>query len=391
MYGRSPSSQKADVRPISFVLDDQSNAGSQLVTVNLAVRPEDLSRTDSSRMSVQQTLGGAWADSFGPGVPNISLSGHTGWRPAPTGGDGKDGAGRFEFLFSTVFTQWHTLRKNAVSAGKDPSLVKLVYADALDGIVSLVAPVTFSLKRSKQRPLLFQFQVSLTVLSDDIDALDYLTFNSVDPATDKQALQSSGLDSLIASINDLTTYEQTIQNDVDSALVAPARAYLQQSIALYTAVNTAVTNGEQIAGQLVSVAQMTAQAGMNVFRCLSAVVNAPMQVKTDLMSIAGAFSNVFCVLGNALLQQQFYPDYEPLFGSSNCSSTSGGRPLSPLAGTNPFYAYMPSNDPLPVSLTDSARTSLQTMAANDVVLAPMSKSTIQAALTQVQAGMVVTP
>jgi hypothetical protein len=389
MYGRSPSSQKADARPISFVLDDQSSAGASPVSVNLAIRPEDLSRTDTSRISVQQTLGGAWADNFGAGIPTISISGHTGWKPAATGNDTKDGAERFQWLFENVFEKWHSLRGDAVKAGKNPDLVKLVYADSLDSIVSVVAPMSFALRRSKSRPLLFQFQIALTVLSDDIDALDYLTFNSPDPTSDKQALQSAGLDSMVASISQLTSYQQDIQNYIVSTLVAPARYYLQQSVALYNAVNTAVENNDQIASQLIAAARMTAQAGLNVFRTLAAAESASSQVKARLMEVAGAFSNIFCVLGNALLQQQYYPDYDPLFGSSNCSSTSGGRPLSPLSGVNPFYLYSPTSQALPVTLSDSARNTMQTLASNDVVQAPLSQSSIQASLSVIQSGFTV--
>src|SRR3546814_1488395 len=96
---------------------------------------------------------------------------------------------------------------------------------------------------------------------------------------------------------------------------------------------------------------MTAQAGVNLFRTVAAVANLPSQIRSRLMQVAGAYSNIYCVLRNALRQQLFYEDYNPLFGASNCSSTSGGRPISSLAGKNPFYSVVPTQRPLPVSMT----------------------------------------
>src|ERR1035437_1247118 len=46
----------------------------------LTVNPEDLTVTEPSRVAVQQTMGGAWVDSFGPGLRTINISGVTGWR-----------------------------------------------------------------------------------------------------------------------------------------------------------------------------------------------------------------------------------------------------------------------------------------------------------------------
>lgn len=70
----APPSQKAGDRPITFVLEVDGRIASQ---VTLALRPEDLSRTDSSSVTVHHTLAGAWADNFGPGLASIQISGTT--------------------------------------------------------------------------------------------------------------------------------------------------------------------------------------------------------------------------------------------------------------------------------------------------------------------------
>lgn len=379
-----PSSQKADFRPISFVLDDQTT-GSPPVSVNLAIRPEDLTRSDRSRLNVQQTLGGAWGDNFGPGIPLINISGTTGWRRGVS--DGLDGPERFKQLYDQVYSLWHQRRKAAIAAGKDPDLVQLVFADALDNFAVVVAPDTFVLRRSKSRPLMCQYQIAMTVLDQNVDQAAYLQFggNQIDAAIK----QATGLDSLTDSINSLTATIQGISAAIDATLVAPTQEFMNETARLYGAVRGAITAGTGIAGQLISVAQMTARAGINVFRTFAAVANIPTQAKSLLMQVVGAYTNIWCVLRNALNQQIHYPDYSPLFGASNCSSTSGGRPISILSGQNPFYSVVPTQEPLPVQISQTAQNNLSVLASNDPVLSPMSTAEIGAALTQVTNGMAV--
>src|SRR6266403_1669765 len=119
----SPSSQKSGVRPISFVLVDSGNPSGSILASNaltLYIRPEDLTRTATSRISAQQTLGGiAWADNFGRGIPTINISGHTGWRrPDDPALGTDDGVDRFKKLKNQVFNNWHARRQVAIENGK---------------------------------------------------------------------------------------------------------------------------------------------------------------------------------------------------------------------------------------------------------------------------------
>jgi hypothetical protein len=381
-----PTSQKADQRPISFVLDDQTTLGGSPVSVNLAIRPEDLTRSDASRLNVQQTLGGAWGDNFGAGIPTISISGTTGWRP---GADGLDGGERFQQLFDQVYSGWHTARLNAVTAGQDPDKVQLVFSDALDGFTVVVAPNNFVLRRSRSRPLIYQYQIAMTVLDQDVDPGAGLSLFNGSDLLNAATTQQLGLASLTQSINDITAQISNISGAIQSTLVAPVQAFMNETSALYSAVQGAITAGTGIAGQLISVARMTAQAGLNIFHTCAAVANLPTLSKGLLLQVAGAYMNVWCVLKNALNQQLYYPDYSPLFGASNCSSTNGGRPISALAGTNPFYSVAPTTPALPVQLTQSAQLNLSALASNDPVLAPMTTSALGAALQEVTNGMTV--
>ena len=111
----APTDQRAGVRPISFLLDA---GGSLSDPVMLKVRPEDLTRTEPSRITVHQTLGrdrSGWADNFGAGLPTVTIAGHTGWRDT---GTGEDGVKAFERLNTLVMQSYHAARQAAISVGR---------------------------------------------------------------------------------------------------------------------------------------------------------------------------------------------------------------------------------------------------------------------------------
>ena len=384
-----PSTQKAGDRPISFVLDD----GKTVTSVDLVIRPEDLTRADPSRLSVQQTLGPSpWADNFGPGITQINISGHTGWRRTE-GSDG-DGGERFQRLYDSVYKQWHAKRKAAAAAGDDPDRVQLIFSDVLDDISVVVAPTNFTLRRSRSRPLLFQYQIALTVIDPNVGqywqmggALGYLT--RAGAAAGGGLLESLGLESLTASVNRITAMIGQARQFINSTILGPITKFMGQTARLYGAVRGAISAGLQTAGALIRVAQTITQAGVNIFRTLAAVASIPSLAKSMLMQVAGAYSNILCVLRNALRQKKYVQDYSDLYGSSNCSSTAGGRPISRLAGVNPFYNVVPTGGALPVSVSKSAQQSLVSLANADPVLAPMSVSTLGATVSQVTNGLVI--
>jgi hypothetical protein len=130
----TPQSQKSDAKPISFHLLDPG-ASAPVTDITLFVRPEELTRTDPSRTSVTQTLGGAWGstwgskwgDEFGAGIATINISGTTGWR---TDSDAKDGLQRLTDLKTLVFDKWHAGRLAAYKNDMDPNTVQLIFTRA---------------------------------------------------------------------------------------------------------------------------------------------------------------------------------------------------------------------------------------------------------------------
>lgn len=358
---------------------------SQARTITLAIRPQELTRTDPSRIQVTQTLAGAWSDNFGPGIGSIVISGHTGWHRSQEGTDTPDGLQRFKNLRTQVFDEWHSRKQNAVNAGRDPDQIQLIFADKLDDFAVVVQPNTFIMRRSKSQPLLVVYQISLTILSTTIDPVNATTPKLI--ANSPSDLQAAALKSLNSSITNLQTYLQDIQNFIDSTLATPVKGFMTTTAKLYTTVSNNINQASAIADELVHIAHLTAQTGMNAIRTVAAIAGLPSFTKARLMQVAGEYSNIFCVLRNAFTQQAFYPDYSPLYGSSNCSSTNGGGPPTQFPDTNPFFAVVPANPPLPVTVNPAALQGMQTIAANDLVQAPLSEAQLASTLTSINAGL----
>jgi exosortase/archaeosortase len=379
-----PSPQDSGARPISFVLRDNSAVNS---AVTLYIRPEDLTRTDSSRINPQQTLGGTiWADNFGPGMPTINIAGHTGWRrpsdpSAPNSAN--DGVDRFLQLKNVVFTNWHAQRQIAITSGKDPdTAIHLEFVDHLDQFACVVAPMSYVLRRSRSRPLLMQYQLSMIVTSDQVTTDTTLPPDPVLTSAQKMAIATS---SISGSINTLTSAINAVRSFIDNSIATPIAAFLEKTSAVFTAVNAVGL----VTDSLVAVARLTAQCGQNIFRSLAAISGLPNLVRQQIMQVAAAFSNVLCVIENVLTPPRTYPDYDPLYGSSNCSSTSGGRAASAFIGLNPFQYTNPQQTPDAAVATTKAQTVMSQLAATDVVRSPPTLAQCGSIAAVVAAGILI--
>lgn len=364
----TPTSQRADARPISFLLEDLENAN-ELTSVSLVIRPEDLTHTEPSRLSTQQTLDGAWVDNFGPGLRTISITGHTGWRGQLSGRmdsvGTKDGFALFKELHDTVYRAWHAKREQAIKSGRDPNKVQLIFADLLDEMVVVVAPVSFVLRRSRTRPLLLQYQISLTVLAD----LGEQAVKDLLPTVDEQAVPESLRDSL----EKLSEWSRDIADLIDGSLGLASKEFMDTTTdvlrATQATVDSVTGSVDTVAASAIGVAKNLTQAGKNIFQTVAAVASVPVHVKARCMEIAAAYGNAFCTLSNAFRVRHLFPDYSALYGASYCSSTTGGRPLSPLRNENPLYRLEPARPAPPVMQTPEAQQATEALATVDVLLA----------------------
>lgn len=376
MFGQSPpTDQRAGTRPISFLLED---AGSLSQPVTLAVRPEDLTRTESTRATVHQTLGrepSGWVDFFGEGLPSVTIAGHTGWR-ASAGGAGLDGFGSFEALNQLVQHDFAAAKQNAINRGADPGSVKLIFVDMLDNFVWSVTPQQFVLRRSKSRPLLYQYNIALQAISTRIDnPLMVVPFlGSITGGLDALGRVIAGIEGFASSIIGMVNRAVSF---VDSGLMYVSgivHRFTTEANRVLGAVNGvvgSVTGGfTRLANRAIEIAYDLASVGRNTFRTLSNIRNLPSDLRTELGRVSSAFNEVACIFKNSLRPRKTYDNYDGLYGASNCSSTTGGRPASQYASSNPFSLLQPERDP--VTLSSAAQSSMVVMKRSDPVLAPMT-------------------
>ncbi len=373
--GATPTSQKD--RRIAFLLEVD---GAVVEEVTLSLRPEELTRTDTSRTTVHHTLGGAWADSFGPGLPTIQISGTTGWR----GGQDGDGEARWKRLRDGTFNAWHNRRREAIQQGRDPANIRLIFADALNGFAVEVVPMALTLRRSRSRPLLFAYAMTLQVVSENADQLRFLQGGARNDAAGGVGGFFAAVTGAIARIRGAI---QGVTGWVQANLVAPVRAFLGMAQGVFSGVLGIVRDTRNLVGSVLTIPALVAQAGTSLFRTIAAVASLPAQIKADVMGVAGAFVSVLCFLLRARATRLAYADYTGFYGASGCSSLSGGRPVSPLAGTNAL-ATLPSVPSVPgLAVSSTGAAGLRTLAGSDPVLRPMNDNQIATALAQVNGGV----
>jgi hypothetical protein len=369
-----PSSQQN--KPISFILLEDGNP---IAEQDLIIRPEEMTRQEPSRNNVQNTLGGAWIDSFGPGVASITLNGHTGWR----GTASEDGFAIFKRLRETVFVQWHSARAAREQSLRDPDDVQLVFVDQLNDFASVVSPQQFQLRRHKSRSLLSQFQISLVELGpfDKVRAkeLQDPIVAAIDNPRRQKLAQESVKQTVKKNKGLLGEISAGIAGLTSGAATAATRV-LELSNKLLVKVDEiageAVENIDTASRPLLIAADAIHKASANAFAIMAMPSNIAAHAKHTLMRISGNLMDARCNLKNGFDRLFEFPDFSDVFGASMCSSTGGGRPHSPWAEENPFLRIFPATSPV-VTIDSSAQSAIGTLSALDGVNTP-GDQTIQA-------------
>lgn len=122
----------------------------------LLVNPEDLQIEEPSRSAVTQTLGGAFVTDFGQGLPNVTISGTTGYKTKRnTEGVLLDGYEEFEKFRREIYRQF--VERN------DPTLYAYWY-NWEDNEYYRIQPSSFRMMRNKNEPLLYRYEFRFTCL-----------------------------------------------------------------------------------------------------------------------------------------------------------------------------------------------------------------------------------
>lgn len=359
----APPSQK--FRQISFTLSG-TPGGDGDAQFSFIIRPEELTHTEPSRMSVQQTLGGAWLDSFGAGVSTITLSGHNGWR----GGALVSGEDLFFSLRAACFVGWHEARADAIAAGNDPDTVKLYFTDNLDDITAVVAPVSFTLHRSKSSPLLIRYQIELKVLADASESKSI--FDQIIDGLSNPLRWLASVTGLGTIINQIQTY-LTIGQAVFGAAVGAVRQFVNIGVQLIGSISDIAAEvrgvfSDSTAG-ILTIGISYSRAASTAFQVLADDDTLSDNDRLPLMAMASAFNGAACSMANGFDLIPSYDDFSSLRGESTCSSTAGGDPPSifTVAGANPFAYLFPASG-APVIVTADASQALAALQGDPLAM-----------------------
>ena len=155
-----------------------------------------------------------------------------------------------------------------------------------------------------------------------------------------------------------------------------------------TSTISAVKNGiGQTVNNLVGIAKGIAQTGINIFRTVAAIKSLPGYLKHSLAQVAAAYTEAFCILRNSLRPRNTYDDYTGLYGASNCSSTTGGRPASAYVSSNAFALMQPEAQP--VDISPRAVSSMSSLNRYDPALAPVPIQTMGRYVTDINNGITI--
>ncbi|WP_293372286.1 hypothetical protein [Nevskia sp.] len=380
----TPTSQKSDQRPIGFTLlqNGQIVPGGQLT---LIIRPEELSRDEPSRLSVQQTIGGAYLDHYGVGISTISIQGNTGWRA----GIAEDGGQHFQRLRASIFHRWHELREEQQGRG-DPDRVEMIFTDTLDEIAVVVAPQSFRLQRSKTKPLLYQYAMKMVVLRDaavppvPVAEFERRSAGRVGSAA-MEALATSmitraALAAEVRTLFDPATRVLADLVDGSAAILGAVMGLTQAGIDAFDAVSAPV----------IFASRQVELATRNLVQALIEPLALTERIKRTLREVYSNAAEAYCNLTNSFQPNGQYLDFTGLFGASNCSSTTGGRPLSDFAGENPFLSLYPSRS-APVMLSLDAQSAINEATQDVLILQTRSPQSLMDLVRRISAGIVVEP
>lgn len=375
--GPAPTDQRAGIRPIAFMLNNQRQFSQQVL---LNVRPEDLTRNEPTRAAVHQTLGSGsavgWVDNFGPGLPSVTINGHTGWRTAA--GTGMDGAAAFEALHKLVEVDYFNAKQAAVDSGRDPSAVQLIFIDTLDKFTWAVVPTQFTLRRSKSRPLLFQYQINLQAVDVNVGSVPVSLPPTVNP--------SNAIIALDKSIAILSGTQPGLRGYLTSLFGSPAVAdFLTTAVSVFNVARQAYAAYKAADGNIISMALQFSGAGANLINALVSTGLLPPAIAAGLMQVGAAFNEIRCIFTNALTAFSTYQNYTGLYGASNCSSTVGGRPASVYAGQNVFALTAAAQSP--VGVTTQASAGLNSLNGMDQALSPVSMAEMLRNVGYVNSGV----
>lgn len=338
-----------ETKRITFLLIDKEGTnifpGGVIARHTLKINPEDYTLDWPSRSAVVQTLGGAVIDDFGLGLPIISIRGTTGWgRRSEV--DPVDGFSSFQDLFSNIYRAYHEIRGTVRDEGRNPDAITLLVIDEVNfgesDKVKTSLPVfschftNFRLSRSKSRPLLFQYDLTLTVV--DTDANEKTTAAQDEIAASLRQLEGRDADKIGLLLDAFASNKAKIADLPNSAGLSVGNITVGDIANTirngYDAATKVLQNIEDIKGGVTSAVQnVTSQ----IARVQGAIVKVTRAVQENFLlnqtaEVVGEINRLLesaYTLQCALKRVSFgspLPRITALNGAGTCSSSVGTAP-----------------------------------------------------------------
>lgn len=130
------------------------------------VRPQQAQIIRPARGTITHTAKDAFLDDFGVGVPQLFLSGTTGYNE-PEGFAGLPAL----VALRALFLEYLDRRQRTAEANLDPDSVVLLYIDTLNLEACRVYPHEFTWDKNATKPLLWDYRMRLSVLEDYLASL----------------------------------------------------------------------------------------------------------------------------------------------------------------------------------------------------------------------------
>lgn len=152
---------KNKLQRIQLVIKNQDG---ELVSYNFKINPENYTETYPQRTNMFKTRSSVIIEDFGPDMPTIDFSGTTGFGNL---GSTNNGTGYDRMMELKSFLQEYSMSGHLVNGVQRPNLELYLYNHTDGGYYAVhLKPEGFSIERSADKSLLYNYKISLIVLRD---------------------------------------------------------------------------------------------------------------------------------------------------------------------------------------------------------------------------------
>lgn len=274
------------------------------------INPEEFNLSRNERVQVVQTLGEPFVDEYGKGMPTLTIRGTTGWRTRPSV-ENVDGHEAFVRLHRNFIDRYFDLRLQKIEAKLNPDDIILVVTNNVDDLSYKVIPQNFRLLRNRNKPLLYQYEITFAVLQD---------LNA--PAADEGALNlpfkpksKNWLTTLIDRTTPLTNKLRHFATPVCNTVAG----FMEQSVSVLENAQSGVGDIANFLHGVSSGIKLALDATRNTQAFIN---NLPIEAILELNELTSVVGEFNCYLKNGLTES-WLPDFSGVCGVTDCASTHG--------------------------------------------------------------------